>query len=428
MPENITKFYVCVFQQEKPPRPQESKTKQEKEDEEKAVSNTIPDPTFTSNQREDSEADFWRRQEERYKQDQINRQKQEDERRRREEEEREQSRLREQQEKLQREREEREKAERERREADERERKEREQKEKDERERQEREQREREQREKEERERREAEEREKREQERKAKEEQERQAEERQKKDELLRRLQNMDTSHSDSQPSDDPFAPAASRNAESSPSKKDYTFTRSVENMHKGKPAREDVTVPYLDRQRRLKAANEDADIGGYQPSFSGPLKTTGDTQKKPLSLFHDSESKPAVKPAASGSDKKSKLMADLFGSQTVSNSSATKDESDDLFLGSKPPRQPAQSKKTSGFPWDDPAPTPKVNGTAQRESSALFGGGAALVEDDSVVARGGNTTLLPRRPRQAATTFSSKPAVMAVDNFDDDIEEVVL
>jgi len=229
---------------------------------------------------------------------------------------------------------------------------------------------------------------------------------------------------------SKDPFAFSRGDSSDSTPSsKKDYTFTRSIENMHKGKPAHEDVSVPYIDRQKKAKAAQEDADIGGYQPSFVSPGKTTSNTSKKPLSLF-DNDVKPAAKPAATNTDKKAKLLADLFGSQVATSSSSTKkDDSEDFFLTNKSPgRQQTQPKKATGFPWDSPSSATKTNGTAQRESSTLFGGGAALVDDDLSGTSGAKSTLLPKRPRQASTTLSSKPAMVAADDLDDDIEEVIL
>ncbi|XP_076444819.1 uncharacterized protein LOC143282856 isoform X2 [Babylonia areolata] len=417
---------------EKQAKSQELKQKKAEEEKEKDTA------AETKPQRENSEAEFWRRQEERYKQEQLNREKQEEDQRRKEEDE---ARLREQK-KL--ELQERERADRERRDTEERERRERERKE--EMERKEKEEREREQKEREERERQEAEEeaRKQREEALRAREEQERkeeearQAEERRKKEELLRRLQKMDGS------SDDPFAPSGSAKgkggdpfAPSASKKTDYSFTQSIENLHKGKPSHDHVSVPYIDRQKKMKAAADDSDFGGYQPSFTtGPVKTVGMKEKKPLSLFDDAEPKPAAtNPAApGGTEKKSRLMADLFGSSDTGSDS--KKNGDDLFLGNARPaaRQPLQSKRMTGFPWDDAPPASnKLRATEKRESSALFGGGAAVIEDSDTGAGSRGTTtnstvLPPRRPRPTATTFSSKPAVLAVDNFDDDIEEVVL
>ncbi|KAL8580135.1 hypothetical protein ACOMHN_050237 [Nucella lapillus] len=399
------------------------------EQKEKAAAETSQQP-----QREDSEGEFWRRQEERYKQDQTNRDRKE------EEEEEEAAKLREERERLKRDLEEKERAERERREAAQRERREREQKEDTER--KEREERERGQKEREERERKEAEERatQRREEEIRAREEEERLerearlAEEQRKKEELLRRLQQLGGSGDKTQPSGDPFAPHDSPSRRGgggepfapSPSKrKDYIFTQSVENLHKGKPSHDHK--------------NDDSDIGGYQPSFVSPLKTNTTTmkQKKPLSLFDDDAD---PKPAANlgGADKKSRLMADLFGGSRTSDTKKTSD-GDDLFLsGSRAaaaPRQPMQNKRAAAaFPWDGPLPpSNRPREGEKRESSALFGGGAAVVVDDREEAMGNggprSKHLLPRRPRQTnTTTFSSKPAVLAVDNFDDDIEEVVL
>ncbi|KAL8592774.1 hypothetical protein ACOMHN_045928 [Nucella lapillus] len=461
---------------EKPVRSQEPKQKWEEESREKDQSADGPNFTFNSYQREDS--DFWRRQEQRSKQDKDNREKQEEGRRQKAEvEKQEQALFQQQREKLQQDMEERERRERERRE--------RERREADERELQEKE--------KKERERRDAEqqEKERKEAERRVTEERERLdndprlLEERLKKNELLRRLQQLDGNRDGSQQSSapdpfapseapqskrggggdqtsNPFAPSPSRKADKDPfapspnrraadkdplgpstgestfsspsSRKDYAFPRSIENMHKGKPSHED---PYIDRQKRTQATKDDKDAGGYQPSFSGSGRApSGSGKKKTLSLFDDDDHvKPTAKPAEA--ERKSKLMADLFGSQPASSTgpSAKKKEEEggeDFFLTSKSPSargQQAQPKKSPGFPWDGATANGKTNGTSHRESSTLFGGGAALVDDDVNGGSGPKSTMLPKRSRQTTTTaFSAKPAMVAVDDLDDDIEEVVL
>ncbi|XP_076467153.1 uncharacterized protein LOC143298233 isoform X2 [Babylonia areolata] len=472
-------------EKEKPPPPPkpEPKQKWEDEDREKEEENSGPTFKFNSLQKEDSDAEFWRRQEERYRQEKDNRDnKQEKERRNKaeeQEEKKEQARFDEQRDKFRRDMEERERREKERREADVRERLEREKREQDaEQERRERaaaeeqERRERAEREKQERERREAEQRERKEQERRAREERERLdkdpslAEERRRKDELLRRLQQLDANRDGSQSptSSDPFAPSDSTArsgrrgggdhgpfapSSSSPSKKadkdpfsltvgdsrspgsrtDYAFTRSVENMHQGKPSHDDVSMPYIDK-KKTRAARDGDDIGGYQPSFSASRNTSGSAKKKkPVSLFDDSD---AAKPSPKAEpERKAKLMSDLFGSHLASTASSTKkDEGDDFFLTSKDqsPGKQTQPKRPGGFPWDDSASSSKTNGASHRESSTLFGGGAALVDEDVNGNSGPKSTMLPRRSRQPTTTFSSKPAMIAVDDLDDDIEEVVL
>lgn len=431
----------------------ENHVDKQKWEEEEREKDADQGPHFSfSSARQDSDSDFWRRQEEEYKKrrDDANREKQRQEESDRQEA-RDQDRFRQERDKIKRDMEERERAERERREADERERRERERREQEERER---ERRENEARENERRAR------DKEEQERKAREDQERRereererldndpriAEERRRKDELLRRLQALDTQ------SNDPFAPASSKPANKSAkaggdaddpvkrsrdpfvfsrsdsaesarsSKKDYTFTRTVENMHQGKPSHDDVSVPYLERQKRARNAKEDAEIGGYQPSFVGSGKSA--SQKKPLSLFDDDK-----KPEAQSSgkqEKKSKLMSDLFGPQVGSKTSAkATTESEDFFLTNKKPT-PSPTKRTTGFPWEDKSPT-KVGDSSRREGSTLFGGGAALVDDEPNT--GGNSAmLLPRRPRQSANAFPNKLSVTAVDNLDDSLEEVIL
>jgi hypothetical protein len=467
--------FLCL--QDPPIRSKEPKQKWEVEEREKDAGGDAdlgPKFRFDSLQKEDSESDFWRRQEEKYKRDQDNQAKKDDD----------QARFQQQRSQMQRDFEERERAERDRREADERDRKEREKSDREDRERRDREDRERREREdrdrkeREDRERREREDRERREKqeredrERREKEEKERKVreererldndpslqEQRRKKEELLKRLQQIDANRDGSQPdADDPFAPSdstRSRNArgddpfgaspsrrrsskdlfitrpgsDESGSKKDYVFTRSIENMHQGKPARNDVSVPYIDRQKKMKAAKEDAEIGGYQPSFVPSSKPPPSSQKKPLSLFDD-EPKARTRPPAG--DKKSKLMADLFGpgaSTTADKSGSKLDDSEEFFIANKTKSNEQAARRSTGFPWDSSANASpsKTNGAGRPESSTLFGGGAALVEDE---AGGSNkSNLLPKRHRQPSSTLSSKPAVVAVDNFDDDIEEVIL
>ena len=153
---------------------------------------------------------------------------------------------------------------------------------------------------------------------------------------------------------------------------KKEYKFTEPIENMHRGKPARE-VSVPVLQSRRKSKKSflddddDDDVGAGGYKPTF------TSNTKSNP-------------KPRA-----KKNLMDDLFG-----DSSANKN----------PP-----------------------GNTRDKSSTQIYGGGNALISDteDSEQPPVGNSHLLPRRPRQQTTTLS-KPSVNAVDPFDDDIEEVVL
>ena len=156
---------------------------------------------------------------------------------------------------------------------------------------------------------------------------------------------------------------------------KKDYRFSNAIENMHHGKPSHE-VSVPVLEKNRRrskksfLDDDDDDNFSGGYQPTFNSLNKS-------------NATGEPA---------KKTNLMDELFG-----------------------------GSKSNGN---------KAGSASKREKSTtqLFGGGSAIV-DESINSNGGNnSTLLPRRPRQPTTTLSSRPAINAVDDMEDDLEEVLL
>lgn len=239
------------------------------------------------------------------------------------------------------------------------------------------------------RERRDREEREKREREeeaRKAREESERLAndageqERRRQKDLLLARMKAIDENK---QP-DSNTSPTT---------KKDFQFTKPVENMHHGRPAYDNVTVPVLEKARRRSLVSDSDSDGGYQPSF---LKKTDKSPKKT-----SSKAKPK-------NDKKTNLMNDLFGDSSAKNS----------------------ANNDNGITWGS-ASKKRTNPGRVRESSTtmLFAGGTGIVDsDDEAPPKSNGANLLPRRPRQQSTTFQTRPTVNAVDDFDDEIEEVVL
>ncbi|XP_059170370.1 lebercilin-like isoform X2 [Physella acuta] len=257
--------------------------------------------------------------------------------------------------------------------------------------------------------------------------------EERRKKDELLRKLNSMN------EQSNDPFTPASpvmkpkdnfqNGSGLSSPTKrgdpKEYSFTKPINNLHKGKPAHEDVSVPYLQHQKR-RPSNDSA---GYQPSF-GPPKIGGNTKTKQPSLFDDDDSpfKPvSTSNSTTKADKKStNLLENLFGPQATATK--TSKHTDDPFLLSDSPNNKVEkTSSNTTFPWDAPPKNSKSNKSVfeSEKKTALYGGGAAIVDDDVA----STNKVLPKRQRQQnVNTFSSKPSVTAVSNFDDEIEEVVL
>ncbi|CAL1540298.1 unnamed protein product [Lymnaea stagnalis] len=281
--------------------------------------------------------------------------------------------------------------------------------------------------------------------------------EERRKKDELLRKLNAMDGVGS-GEP--DPFKPTSpsKKSKESSraggfgdgmdsPSKrsdpKEYSFTKPINNLHQGKPAHEDVSVPYLERQRQKRQVSNDSLGAGYQPSFGPPKVGNGiKNNNKPKSIFDDDDAL-AFKPVTDHSSSKSttktdkqstNLLENLFGPQAATNKKATnkKADEDSFFLtdhslspGEK--RGGTSSNTVTTFPWDSTTSNTKGNksNNESERGTTLFGGGAALVDDDVSAPN----KVLPRRQRQAnINTFTAKPTVNAVSSFDDEIEEVVI
>ncbi|XP_067676532.1 lebercilin-like isoform X2 [Haliotis asinina] len=226
--------------------------------------------------------------------------------------------------------------------------------------------------------------------------------EERRKKELLLARLKAIDDGSKEnvSPVNNSPYGDDSSTPI----SRKSYSFSKPTENLHNGKPAYEEVSVPYLDRRKQQRAQEEDA--AGYNPSFA---RRSSGTSSKKLGINESPSRKP---------NKKSALMDELFGTQ-----SGTNKKDDDLFQTIDSRKQ--TTKRSSGFPWDEESKHSATASRPRENSSTLFGGGAALVEDDGPSDK---SKLLPRRQRHQTSTFSSKPAVSAVDTFEDDIEEVML
>ena len=201
--------------------------------------------------------------------------------------------------------------------------------------------------------------------------------EERRKKDLLLARLREMDSNKEGS----------GSRRGSTS----EYSFSRPVENMHHGLPAYESP----VGRARARPIGNDasDDDITGYQPSFIPPKskRSAGDSG-------HGRRAK------------KSDLMTELFGASSTVKTS--------------PVQQPKPQEEDRLF-------LTALNNSGETRhhdtSTTLFGGGSAFLEDgDAPSPR--NQALLPRRGRQPTTTIHTRPTINAIDDFDDDIEEVIL
>ncbi len=277
--------------------------------------------------------------------------------------------------------------ERERRDREEKERRFREERDRSEREREEQERRDRE--ERKERERREIEDRERREREeteRRAQEEADRFAnskaeqERLRQKELLLAKMKEIDNTAQD--------------NATMSPSRRrNYTFTKPIENLHSGKRSHEENPVPVLERHRRRSLLDEESDSdGGYKPSF---VPRTGSQSKPKNNFLFDEEPKP--KPPAN--PKKANLMADLFGDSTKTG--AKKNSDDDIFQLS-------------------PTTKRKADASRRQNNGIVFGSDS---ED-----KPSSGSLLPRRSRQHTSTLHTRPTVNAVDDIEDDIEELTL
>ncbi|CAC5417002.1 unnamed protein product [Mytilus coruscus] len=267
-------------------------------------------------------------------------------------------------------------------------------------------------------------------------------AEERMKKDELLKKLRMIDEGQNKQEEKKTTtggnelfFVTSNKQRRDSdagsatSSKKSSYSFTKPVENMHHGKPARDDVTVPYIERQKKQQNSPP---VGGYQPSFGMSSGITGGGKKTKKStgqvIFDDyDKDDKAKKPPL---NKKADLMSELFGNQASKPIKSTDlDSSEDIF---KPPVRTTKTTatKTSGFPWDDDNKKSTTTNSKNERASSLFGGGGSGILDDNDSSVFDSTKMLPKRGRQPNTTFQAKPAVSAIDHshFDDDIEEVIL
>ncbi|XP_076078650.1 uncharacterized protein LOC143048705 isoform X12 [Mytilus galloprovincialis] len=268
-------------------------------------------------------------------------------------------------------------------------------------------------------------------------------AEERMKKDELLKKLRLIDEGQNKQEEKKTTTGGGGSElffvtsnkqrrdsdaGSATSSKKSSYSFTKPVENMHHGKPARDDVTVPYIERQKKHSPP-----VGGYQPSFGMSSGITGGGKKTKKStgqvIFDDyDKDDKAKKPPI---NKKGDLMSELFGNQASKPTKSTDlDSSEDVF---KPPVRNTKTTatKTSGFPWEDNnKKSTTTNSLMGERASSLFGGGGSGILDDNDSSVFDSSKMLPKRGRQPNTTFQAKPAVSAIDHshFDDDIEEVML
>ena len=314
--------------------------------------------------------------------------------------EREEGRRREEEERIRAEEEEREmreEAERMKRVAEEKARIERERRQREEEDRREREE-ERRRKEEEERRQREEEERKRMEIERKAQEERERLArdaeeqERQRKKQTLLAKLSAMD----------DPEQNGKNKNVLTmSPTrtKKDWKFTEPVENLYQGKPAYDVNSSP----KRKNKLLEDDNEFS-YKPSFGGQWNSGPKTTSKGRSLFNDDP----PPPKSTSKDKKTDLMASLFGGDAA-----------------RKPTPPSTEREGSGLDFTANSSSRRKSSTrpAHQSPAQQYGGGLGVVDDSPP--NTGNR-MLPKRANLSSAAFS-RPTVNEIDDLDD-IEEVML
>lgn len=145
-----------------------------------------------------------------------------------------------------------------------------------------------------------------------------------------------------------------------------------------------------FSNKRASLFSDNNDSDFGGYDPSsFGGPNKQSG-PRAKPVAAKDNT-----WKESAAGG-KRASGIGDLFGSDPKPKAQPSIFDNDDDIFGSSP-KASVPNRKTS-LPW----------------------------ESDSKPAVADK--MLPRRPRADHTTIHNKPTVRAIDDFDDDLEEVML
>ncbi|XP_033125669.1 lebercilin-like isoform X2 [Anneissia japonica] len=190
----------------------------------------------------------------------------------------------------------------------------------------------------------------------------------RRKKEELLAKMREID------QKSEKP---------DSGRSRKSYKFTNPVENLHNGLPSRGLGTTG--------SSSNDEEDLafGSYAPTFS--KGSSSKKQDKSLANGHANQ-------------KKSDLLSNLFSKGDTEKPNTSSDNDDAFNFGTK--AKPVKDK--AAFPWDSEAENSKGTGakTGRRaqEVNSLFGQ---------------NSSKAP---------YIGKLAVNEVDDFDDDLEEVIL
>ena len=186
---------------------------------------------------------------------------------------------------------------------------------------------------------------------------------------------------------------------------RKDWKFSDPVENMYQRKPAYDITSSP----KRKNKLLQEEDEFS-YKPSFGGKWNNGPKTTNKGKSLFDDDLPSP---PKNTNKDKKTDLMASLFGGDAA-----------------RKPTPPSTEREGSGldFTFNSNAASRRKSSTkpanqARENSVQMFGGGIGVVDDSPP---NSSNRLLPKRTNQSSAAFN-RPTVNEIDDLDE-IEEVVL
>jgi len=146
--------------------------------------------------------------------------------------------------------------------------------------------------------------------------------------------------------------------------------------------------------RKKKTSLFDDDdsLDFGGYDPTSFG---SQGKQTRQRLEAEDTNTWK--VKDSSVGGAKKTGTLNNIFGDSQTRKQPSLFDDGDDIFATSQKPK-PAAQRDRSEFPWES---------------------NSKPVSKDKV---------LPLRPRANNTTIHNKPTVRAIDDFDDDLEEVML